>query len=809
MRRKYVFDIIYKTSELIERKGIHDFYAFEEKIIADTATPLMPAMKRFYDIGSSAVAEYTKDRISIFGVGRLNAHAQSMEGAQDVISALNSFKTFHAPYVYFHQTIALISRLIIMIHVVSDPPIKMYSVSGRYIKLNVVSEHANLEQYIQMFTQILDGYMANDETFKLYMGIKAKGKARTIGGFTDEHREEIRNKLTEYMMIHQTDAYILELKERKTNSHRFEIERSQQLISENANWKTFRPILAVESIDAKSISMPKHSKTLADSMQLSIYLFYSIHQEIKKAAEVELKSGNAFSNYGCLSYLRSNYMDYFISKNQTILKCLQLMNNMQHISFYNPIQGMVRNAGEVALITPLMDYLHSTQLDDALLTAKIRTLFTKFTLLPSDEDSNQQRVSKRIINTTDIETLHEIEIETNQQLHAHDLDSLYKQLQQQLNTSNSVLLSAQPFVRIPFALSYVQDTHPHMHMHTYKNIADKLERILTSGYMSQPFSAVLTDIITKYRAAKKKTLLFTEWNQFRLAIKTSYEELGSLLGGNFNQFGMCQELLDEKIIAIDKQLRIEGFAEEAEIVEQHTFRKELLEKQSESMSVQLLIKYATTIGSCIHQFKNYNADWNFINTFKKYSAITSVSNELLEYDVIAKHRQLYVFFNRNEYKKNLSAKVSIIADFPSVETLHLLQPTDEIDIRAILQSIIISGLISLISCADGDVALIAYIKEYITMFIRPEIEKIHQLNCSTEHGLELHMRDINARENRARQERIAKMDETEQRLYRMFRNINLGDFVSTGANENAGELSENDWRVDGNEGDGGDGANHD
>ena len=95
------------------------------------------------------------------------------------------------------------------------------------------------------------------------------------------------------------------------------------------------------------------------------------------------------------------------------------------------------------------------------------------------------------------------------------------------------------------------------------------------------------------------------------------------------------------------------------------------------------------------------------------------------------------------------------------------------------------------------------------MFIRPEIEKIHQLNCSTEHGLELHMRDINARENRARQERIAKMDETEQRLYRMFRNINLGDFVSTGANENAGELSENDWRVDGNEGDGGDGANHD
>lgn len=804
LRRKYVFDIIFKTRELIERKGIHDFYAFEEKIITDTATPLMPAMKRFYDVGSSAVAEYTKDRITLFGVGRLNANilsSQSTEGLQDVIGALNSFKTFHAPYVYFHQTIALISRLIIMIHVVTDPPIKMYSVSGRFIKLNVVSEHANLEQYIQMFTQILDGYMANDETFKLYMGIKAKGKARAVGGFTDEHREEIRNKLSEYMMIYQTDSYILELKERKTNSRRFEIERSQQLITENAKWKTFRPILAVESIDSISISMPKHSKTLADSMQLSIYLFYSIHQEIKKAAEVELKSGNAFSNYGCLSYLRSNYMDYFISKNNNILKCLQLMNNMQHISFYNPIQGMVHNLGEVALITPLMDYLHYTKLDTTLITAKIKTLFKKFTLLPSDENSNQSHVSKRIINSTDTDTLLEIDTETNQQLqiHAHDLDGLYMKLQQQLNISNHVLLSTQPFVRIPFALTYT-DTDEYM-----QNIADKLERINTSP----KFATILTDIITKYRTAKKKTTLFTEWNQFRLAVKTTYEELGSLLGSNFNQFGTCQELLDEKITAIDKQLRIEGFDVEAEIVKQHTFRRKLIEKQSEAMSIQLLIKYATTIGSCIHQFKNYNADWNFINTFKKYSAFTSMSNELLEYDVIAKHRQLYVFFNRNEYKKNLSTKVSIIPDFPSVEILNLLQPTDEIDIQAVLQSIIISGLISLLSCADGDVNLIAYIKEYITTFIRPEIEKIHQLNCSTEHGLELHMRDINARENRARQERIAKMDETEQRLYRMFRNINLGDFVSTGGSENAGELSENDWRVDGNEGDGGDGANHD
>jgi hypothetical protein len=432
-------------------------------------------------------------------------------------------------------------------------------------------------------------------------------------------------------------------------------------------------------------------------------------------------------------------------------------------------------------------------------------------LLPSDEDSNQLRVSKRIVNSSDLETLLEIETETNQQLqshtHAQNLDSLYRKLQQQLNTSNSVLLSAQAFVRIPFALTYNDDVlQPSILMH---NIADKLERIVSSGNLFPQFSAILTDIITKYRTAKKKTLLFTEWNQFRLAIKTSYEELGSLLGGNFGDFGTCQELMDEKIIAIDKQLRIEGFEDEAEIVEQHTFRKELIEKQSESMSIQLLMKYATTIGSCIHQFKNYNADWNFINTFKKYSAFTSVSNELLEYDVIAKHRQLYVFFNRNEYKKNLSAKVSIIPDFPSVETLHLLQPTDEIDIRTVLQSIIISSLSSLLSCADGDRNLIAYIKEYITTFIRPEIEKIHQLNCSTERGLELHMRDINARENRARQERIAKMDETEQRLYRMFRNINLGDFVSTGGSENAGGMSENDWRVDGNEGDGGDGANHD
>jgi hypothetical protein len=422
LRRKYVFDIIYKTRELIERKSIHDFYAFEEKIIADTTTPFMPAMKRFYDIGSSAVSEYTKDRVSLFGVGRLNANiiqAQSMEGAQDVIGALNSFKTFHAPYVYFHQVIALISRLIIMIHVVSDPPIKMYSVSGRFIKLNVVSEHANLEQYIQMFTQILDGYMANDDTFKSYMGIKAKGKARTTGGLTDEHREEIRNKLTEYVLIHQTDSYILELNERKNNSRRFEIERSQQLIGENAKWKTFRPILAAESLDTISISMPKNSKTLADSMQLSIYLFHSIHQEIKKAADVELKSGNAFSNYGCLSYLRSNYMDYFISKNQNIQKCLQLMNHMQHISFYNPIQGMVRNAGEVLPITPLLDYLHSTKLEAELITSKIKTLFKKFTLLPSDVDSNQIRVSKRIVHSADTETLLEIDTETNQQLQIH------------------------------------------------------------------------------------------------------------------------------------------------------------------------------------------------------------------------------------------------------------------------------------------------------------------------------------------------------------------------------------------------------
>jgi hypothetical protein len=817
LRRKYVFDIIYKTRELIERKSIHDFYAFEEKIINDTTTPIMPAMKRFYDIGSSAVAEYTKDRISLFGVGRLNAniiHANTTEGSRDVIGALNSFKTFHAPYVYFHQTIALLSRLIIMIHVVSDPPIKMYSVSGRFIKLNVVSEHANLEQYIQMFTQILDGYMANDDTFKLYMGIKAKGKARATGGLTDEHRDEIRNKLSEYLMIHQTDSYILELKERKTNARRFEIERSQQLITENAKWKTFRPILAVESIHDITMSKisAKQQPTLADSMQLSIYLFYSIHQEIKKAADVELKSGNAFSNYGCLSYLRSNYMDYFISKNENIQTCLKMMHNMQHISFYNPIQGMVHNDNDGVLpITPLMDYLHFARLDDTLITAKIKTLFKKFTLLPSDNDSNQSRVSKRIVNTTDTETLLEIETETSQQLqmYIHDLDSLYKNLQQQLNTSNNVVLSNQTFVRIPFELTYPdisQEDGIRRHMH---NIADKLERIVASGNLFPQATKILTDIITKYRSAKKKIMLFTEWNQFRLAVKTSNEDLGSLLGRSFGDFGICQELLEEKIKAIDKQLRIEGFDIENEIVEQHTFRKELLEKQSESMSIQLLIKYATTIGSCIHQFKNYNADWNFINTFKKYSAFTSVSNELLEYDVIAKHRQLYVFFNRNEYKKNLVAKVSIIPDFPSVEILQLLQPNDEIDIRTVLQSIIISGLKSLLLCADGDVALIAYIKEYITIFIRPEIEKIHQLNCSTEHGIELHMRDINARENRARQERIAKMDETEQRLYRMFRNINLGDFVSTGGTENAGELSENDWRVDGNEGDGGDGANHD
>jgi hypothetical protein len=611
-------------------------------------------------------------------------------------------------------------------------------------------------------------------------------------------------------MVHQTDSYILELKERKVNSRRFEIERSQQLINENTKWKTFRPILAVESMDDVSMSMPKHSKSLADSMKLSMYLFYNIHQEIKKAAEVELKSGNAFSNYGCLSYLRSNYMDYFISKNQNILKCLQMMNQMQHISFYNPIQGMVRNFGEVLPISPLMDYLHSTKLDTNIITRKIKTLFKKFTLLPSDEESNQH-VSKRILNSTDLETLLEIETETNQQLqaNAHDLDGLYKKLQQRLNTSNRVLLTERPFVRIPFALTYVDTTHDdnaRAHMH---NIADKLDRIVSSGHLFPQASSILSDIITKYRSAKKKTMLFTEWNQFRLAIKTNYEEMGSLLGSSFGDFGTCQELLEEKIKAIDKQLRIEGFEDEAEIVEQHTFRKELIEKQSESMSIQLLIQYATTIGSCVHQFKNYNADWNFINTFKKYSAYTSVSNELMEYDVIAKHRQSYVFFNRNEYKKNLSTKVSIIPDFPSGEILQLLQPTDEIDIRTILQSIIVSGLMSLLSCADGDRNLIAYIKEYISTFIRPEIEKIHQLNCSTERGLELHMRDINARENRARQERIAKMDETEQRLYRMFRNINLGDFVSTDASGNAGELSENDWRVDGNDGDAGDGANHD
>jgi len=292
----------------------------------------------------------------------------------------NTIVKFHVDYLANIKVMCVVVNLLACL-IISDPEIKIQPTGERFSSCRI----SNVSNYILNEELLFD-------TFAKILDCTAKGvsnKESVFYRFKDYYSGKLSNDSIKQLLIKlfkdtfsNDNAYMIQHRQ-KEEKYRKELDIARLSLLESTTWKTFRPIMKlgnvkdeIQKINLDSIGQKIRDKsiTLVEynyiAFQLSYYLFYSIQSIIESES---IYAGQSFSNFCCLNTLKSNYIDYFISKNQNIELCIQLMAQIQPNAFYNPNQqAFTIIQDNIEVIPPrLLDYfqdaeklLNNTQLKD-------------------------------------------------------------------------------------------------------------------------------------------------------------------------------------------------------------------------------------------------------------------------------------------------------------------------------------------------------------------------------------------------------------------------------------------------------------
>ena len=343
----------------------------------------------FYDTYVEARNRVIPDK-SIMTEDVINSLTSSVSGPSKFIknafgslsseTSPNTIVKCHVDYLANNMVMCVVLNLLACL-INSEPEIKIQPSGERFSSCRI----SNVSNYILNQELLID-------TFAKILDCTAKGvsnKESVFYRFKDYYSGQLSSEIIKQLLINLFDdtfsndkAYMIQHRQ-KEEKYKKELDIARLSLSESTTWKTFRPIMKlgnvkheIDKINLNTIQqkITDKSTTLVEynyiAFQLSYYLFYSIQSIIESEP---IYAGQSFSNFCCLNNLKSNYIDYFTSKNQNIELCIQLMAQIQPNAFYNPNQQAVTIIKDTIEIIPprLLDYfqdaeklLNSTELKD-------------------------------------------------------------------------------------------------------------------------------------------------------------------------------------------------------------------------------------------------------------------------------------------------------------------------------------------------------------------------------------------------------------------------------------------------------------
>jgi len=361
---------------------------------------------------------------------------------------------FHTDYLANNMILCVVVNLLAFL-IISDPEIKIRPTGERFSSCRI----SNVSDYILNEDLLID-------TFSKILDCTAKGvsnKESVFYRFKDYYSGQLTSQNLKQLLIDlfrnsfsNDKAYMIQ-HQQKEEQYKKQLKLANLSVSESTIWKTFRPILKlsnvdeeIKKIDLKSLQTKLQDKSITSdeynyiSFQLSYYLFYSIQFIIETE---QIYAGQSFSNYCCLNYLKSNYIDFFISKNDTIKLCIELMIQIQPNAFYNPNQQSVTIIENTIEIVPpkLLDYFNDAQklLNSSELKDRISKLFKIYSLFQG-ENGEKRLYTKfydeylSMVSSVSRSKIIEIIKTTNQELSDNEIT---KRVDNLFNTNEPGLIS--------------------------------------------------------------------------------------------------------------------------------------------------------------------------------------------------------------------------------------------------------------------------------------------------------------------------------------------------------------------------------
>jgi len=301
-------------------------------------------------------------------------------------------------------TTTTVGKLISMLFV-SDPEVEIHGTGGeRFSKVSIIrnfilNREGTFSQFSKLIAEICGGVNVKSILYdvKEYYG-------------NNVSVADLQERITSACVMFEAYPSYQPRYTQKMARRRSEREVALQRLERSAPWGSFRPMLETDvdatrerdqiSLDEMEASAKKattHTEFKYISYMLSYRLFYSIQSILQKE---QSRASGAFSNYCCLSPLRTPYLDHFLRADPSIQRCLELMRAVELGAFYNPDQSLV-GVIDTHILKPsqrMLEYVprgRELMSSEASIKAKLRQLFITYSFFESEPSVPKPRLYRR------------------------------------------------------------------------------------------------------------------------------------------------------------------------------------------------------------------------------------------------------------------------------------------------------------------------------------------------------------------------------------------------------------------------------
>lgn len=732
-----------------------------------------------------------------------------------------------------NKIISVMSRFAVEL-IVSDPEIKIGGAGERFSKLGIFNKFiSNPDKTLEMINNFLVefGKPAKDGIWKSFRNYY----------FNFKHKDKLFENLKEAYKTHSKNPVLKKRYENKLQKFEIEFEIFSKEKMTSSEWNEFKPSLEIsnneDELDFAVIEQEIRALKPDDvkgfkkySFILGNYLFYKIHSHIASSAA---EHKGAFANYCCLSATRSKYIDVFIQENEDLVKCLGLIDLIDQNVQQDISVNLFTIYGEDLLVRPqpLLEYF-DTHIGKFNLMEKAFLLFNKYRFFNPelahliDEKEETTRVEQEIRGEIDpqfleiygkivekmnslsstaspdhlIKMLNEMKKKKFEDKKYPDLVELAKSYREYVDGKDesvlhdicltiSTKINGSSLVKFDTLYSNVNG-YESVSLETLQRfdylgqIKGVLKRIMECDSYSEENYPGLSSLYKNYDRLDSvgeidKRTLDQVWNEFQVKYGEDLDELKQLGIGWTESISNFDKITHEIKESMQKQLHIEGY-ETSEINGVIGNRLKHVEHQKSNYKTESLKAQYQYLSEAIYKFKYHISKWNKVITHKSSKIVSDEQNKKSRLDNLLKNYMMVNFFQTDDYR---GIEYEQIPDVIPVGLVNDLQSSPFIpsEYLNILVTYFIQRLLILFLGVDG------ICSTYISEFVTPELMATNSLNVLTEKQVSEHLRNLLSELNKQRKETHAAMSASDQDMYKLMRELGLGNYKSMAPEQEAEE----------------------